>query len=374
MNHLEKYLRQQIIDDALLVAKKKKPNPGSIEDIETQGLGDMFDTAPPTGMEPPELDDWVDDAPEIEDGSDPKATPTPTPKPKSPKKPKKPKGPSVVDIRRAAREKGVDLDPTDPTKPMSIATTDFETGDKKTHTPQQALDAFKYAQELRTGKLTGALGKEQKARKKYKSLLKTDKTDPDYKEKIDKAERKLRLAQDDVSQARSIPEPDITNFKPRLSTGRKVLSMAKRAATVGASAIGTQILGKLGDELARNAPIGVPGGGDRASRERAKQGAQNISQFLRKGLLGDTQAEPTETTARRFGLVGGTSLYLYDKAKDKLSPASAADRDDATKRKVLQGLGRKRDVFSATRKGLGTSPYAQREIENLRLLKQLKPK
>ena len=352
MNHLEKYLRQQIIDNALLEAKGEKPEPGTIEDIE---LGDptMFDT---------KETDAITDEPES------------TPKPKSPKKPKKPKGPSVVDIRRAARDKGVDLDPTDPTKPMSIATTDFETGEKRTHTPQQALDAFKYAQELRTGKLTGALEKEQKARKKYKSLLKTDKTDPDYGQKIDKAERKLRLAQDDVSQARSIPEPDITNFKPRLSTGRKALSMAKRAGTVAASAIGTQMLGKLGDELARNVPIGVPGGGDRASRERAKQGAQNISKFLRKGLLGDTQADPTDTTAKRFGLVGGTSLYLYDKAREKLSTDNAEKKDEAGKLKIIQGLGRKRDVFSSVRKGLGTSPYAEREIENLRLLKQLKPK
>ena len=222
--------------------------------------------------------------------------------------------------------------------------------------------------------LIGTLEKEQKARKKYKSLLKTDKTDPDYGQKIDKAERKLRLAQDDVSQARSIPEPDITNFKPRLSTGRKALSMAKRAGTVAASAIGTQMLGKLGDELARNVPIGVPGGGDRASRERAKQGAQNISKFLRKGLLGDTQADPTDTTAKRFGLVGGTSLYLYDKAREKLSTDNAEKKDEAGKLKIIQGLGRKRDVFSSVRKGLGTSPYAEREIENLRLLKQLKPK
>ena len=349
MNHLEKYLRQQIIDDALLEAKGKKAKPASIEDIEQEGDITMFDT---------KVTDAITDEPES------------TPKPKSPKKPKKPKGSAVVDMRRAARDKGVDLDPTDPTKPMSIATTDFETGKKQTHTPQQALDAFKYAQELRTGKLTTALGREQKARKKYKSLLKTDKTDPDYGQKIDKAERKLRLAQDDVSQARSIPEPDITNFKPKLSAGRKALSIGKRAATVGASAIGTQILGKLGDELARNAPIGVPGGGDRTSRERAKQGAQNLSKFLRKGLLGDTQAEPTETELKRFGLAGKGALYAYDLVKDKIAP----ETQDSEKLKIIKGSGRKRDVFSDVRKGLGTSPYAQRELENLRLLKQLKPK
>ena len=345
MNHLEKYLRQQIIDDALLEAKKKKPEPGSIEDIEA-GDPTMFDT---------KETDAITDEPES------------TPKPKSPKKPKKPKGPSVVDRRRAAAKKGVDLDPTDPTKPMSIATTNFETGDKKTHTPKQALDAFKHAEKIKAAYGERARTKAAKAKKEVRSLLKTDKTDPDYGQKIDKAERKLRLAQDDVSQARSIPEPDLTNFKPKLSTGQKALSVGRRALAVGASAIGTQILGKIGDELVRNAPIGVPGGGDRASRERAKQGAQNLSQFLRKGLLGDTQADQSETKEKRFGLIGSLGLAGYDAVKGK-------GDSDSEKLKVIQGLGRKRDVFSAVRKGLGTSPYAQREIENLRLLKQLKPK
>ena len=146
--------------------------------------------------------------------------------------------------------------------------------------------------------------------------------------------------------------------------------MVRRAGAVGASAIGTQILGKLGDELARNAPIGVPGGGDRTSRERARQGAQNLSKFLRKGLLGDTQAEPEETEQKRFGLIGSLGLATYDAARDKFLPK----KPDSEKLKIVQGLGRKRDVFTATRKGLGTSPYAEREIENLRLLKQLKPK
>ena len=198
-------------------------------------------------------------------------------------------------------------------------------------------------------------------------MLKTDKTDPDYKQKLDKAERKLTFAMDDLDKAASIPAPDITNFKPKLSRGQKALSMAKRATMVGASAIGTQILGKLGDELVRNVPIGVPGGGDRASRERAKQGAQNLSKFLRKGLLGDTQADPSETEQKRFGLIGSLGLYGYDKLRGERDP-------DKEKLKVIQGVGRRRDVFSAVRKGLGTSPYAEREIENLRLLKQLKPK
>ena len=281
---------------------------------------------------------------------------------------------SVVDRRRAAREKGVDLDPTDPTKPMSIATTDFETGEKRTYTPQQALDAFKHAEKIKAAYGERARAKAAKAKKEVRSLLKTDKTDPDYKQKLDKAERKLTFAMDDLDKAASIPAPDITNFKPKLSRGQKALSMAKRATMVGASAIGTQILGKLGDELVRNVPIGVPGGGDRASRERAKQGAQNLSKFLRKGLLGYTQAEPEETELKRFGLAGKGVLSAYDYAKDKLSPTSAAQRDDAAKLRMLQGLGRTRDVFSSVRKGLGTSPYAEREIENLRLLKQLKPK
>ena len=274
---------------------------------------------------------------------------------------------SVVDRKRAARDKGVYLDPTDPTKPMSIATTDFETGKKRTYTAAQALDAFKHAEKIKAAYGERASQRLGKARKEYKSLLKTDKTDKDYKEKINKAERKLKLAQDDVQVARSIPDPDITNFKPRLPGPQRFASKTRRALTVGAAAIGTQILGKLGDELVRNAPVGVPGGGDRTSRERAKQGAQNLSKFLRKGLLGDTQADPSETEQKRFGLIGSLGLAGYDAVK--------GERDsDSEKLKVIQGLGRKRDVFSSVRKGLGTSPYAEREIENLRLLKQLKPK
>ena len=88
---------------------------------------------------------------------------------------------------------------------------------------------------------------------------------------------------------------------------------------------------------------------------------------MRKGLLGDTQADPSETEQKRFGLIGSLGLAGYDAVK--------GERDsDSEKLKVIQGLGRKRDVFSSVRKGLGTSPYAEREIENLRLLKQLKPK
>jgi hypothetical protein len=274
---------------------------------------------------------------------------------------------SVVDRKRAAQDKGVYLDPTDPTKPMSIVTTDFETGKRKTYTSREALAAFKHAEKIKAAYGERASQRLGKARKEYKSLLKTDKTDKDYKEKIDKAERKLKFAQDDMKTARGIPDPDITNFKPELPAGEKFGALAKRALRVGASAIGTQMLGKLGDELVRNAPIGVPGGGDRTSRERAKQGAQNISKFLRKGLLGDTQADPSETQQKRFGLIGSLGLYGYDKLR--------GDRDpDKEKLQVIKGVGRRRDVFTNIRKGLGTSPYAEREIENLRLLKQLKPK
>jgi len=277
---------------------------------------------------------------------------------------------SIVDRKRAARDKGVYLDPTDPTKPMSLATTDFETGKKIKYTSDKALAAFKHAEKIKAAYGERASQQLGKARREYKSLLKTGKTDKDYKQKINKAERKLKLAQDDVATARSIPDPDITNFKLQFSelpTGEKIGTLAKKALTVGASAIGTQILGKVGDELIKNAPIGVPGGGDRTSRERAKQGAQNISKFLRKGLLGDTQADPSETEQKRFGLIGSLGLYGYDKFTGERDP-------DKEKLRVIQGVGRKRDVFSSVRKGLGTSPYAEREIENLRLLKQLKPK
>ena len=274
---------------------------------------------------------------------------------------------SVVDRKRKARDKGVYLDPTDPTKPMSIATTDFETGKTKKYTSKEALAAFKNAEKIKAAYGRLASQKVGAARKEYESLLKTDKKDKDYKEKIDKAERKLELAKSDMQVARSIPDPDIRNFKPELPTGEKFKSLTKKALAAGVSALGTQILGKLGDELARTAPIGVPGGGDRTSRERARQGAQNLSKFLRKGLLGDTQADPEESEQKRFGLIGTLGLSVYDKFKKERDP-------DAEKLKVIQGLGRKRDVFSAVRKGLGTSPYAEREIENLRLLKQLKPK
>ena len=336
MNHLEKYLRQQIIDDALLEAKGKKAKPASIEDIEQEGDITMFDT---------KETDAITDEPES------------TPKPKSPKKPKKPKGSSVVDMRRAARDKGVDLDPTDPTKPMSIATTDFETGKKQTHTPQQALDAFKYAQELRTGKLTTALGREQKARKKYKSLLKTDKTDPDYGQRIDKAERRLRLAQDRLTQARSIPEPDIEQFKPKLPTKDFVKSVARRAALTGAAAIGTQLLGKIGDRAVKDVGIGVPGGGDAETQERARQGAANLGSFLKQAAFGDREAKEPDTTLKKFGAFGATAL----KAADKLRSTSARQRD----LNILAGKSRKRDIFTSARQSLGKTPFADREAQIL---------
>ena len=72
MNHLEKYLRRQIIDDALLEATTETSDSEKSEK----------------------------------------------------------KGRSVKDRKRAAAELGVDLDPRDPTRRMSIATTDFETGEK----------------------------------------------------------------------------------------------------------------------------------------------------------------------------------------------------------------------------------------------------
>ena len=79
---------------------------------------------------------------------------------------------SVVDRRRAAREKGVDLDPTDPTKPMSIATTDFETGEKRTYTPQQALDAFKHAEKIKAAYGERARAKAAKAKKRSQVFVK----------------------------------------------------------------------------------------------------------------------------------------------------------------------------------------------------------
>ena len=328
MNHLEKYLRQQIIDDALLEAKGKKAKPASIEDIEQEGDITMFDT---------KETDAITDEPES------------TPKPKSPKKPKKPKSPPVDTT-------GIDFDPDDLSKPMSIRNFDSE-GKAIRRSAADALEIFGRAKEIRSRKLSSALQGERKSRKKYKSLLKTDKTDPDYGQRIDKAERRLRLAQDRLTQARSIPEPDIEQFKPKLPKKDFVKSIARRAVLTGAAAIGTQLLGKIGDRAVKDVGIGVPGGGDAETQERARQGAANLGSFLKQAAFGDREAKETDTTLKKFGAFGATAL----KAADKLRSTSARQRD----LNILAGKSRKRDIFTSARQSLGKTPFADREAQIL---------
>lgn len=267
------------------------------------------------------------------------------------------KGRSVRDRKRAAAELGVDLDPRDPTRRMSIATTDFETGEKKTHTPEEALAAYDAARKIKAKYGKRARKRLAGAKKEYEAVIASDSSSKDYKTNVDKAARRLQSAKGDMEVAQSIPKPRLVDFKPRQKTGAKVAGLIRRAAYTGAAALGTQILGKLGDRAVKDFGVGVPGGGDAQAQERARQGAENFGSFVKQAIFGDREAKEKDTDLKKFGLFGNIAL----KASEGLRPTSARQR----RLNILAGKSRKRDIFTAARQRLGRTPFSNREAELL---------
>lgn len=268
---------------------------------------------------------------------------------------------SFEDRRKAAAEAGIDLDPDDPTKPMSILNTDPETGEIKKRGAEEALKIFQRAQRVKAAYRERA---DKRVSKKLQSLKDFEKDikgkkDPENKIKLELERRKSALvrAKEGQAKARSIPDPDIEQFKPVLPTGQKIASVARRAALTGAAAIGTQLLGKIGDRAVKDFGIGVPGGGDAETQERARQGAANLGSFLKQAAFGDREAKETDTDYKKFGIIGG---ILSDTA-GKLTSTSARQRQID----ILKGKSRKRDIFTAARQRLGRTPFSNREAQLL---------
>ena len=242
---------------------------------------------------------------------------------------------SFEDRRKAAAKAGIDLDPDDPTKPMSILNFDPETGKPIERTADQALEIFKKAQRVKAAyreradkrvskKLRAVKDADEIISQRLKSLGRFEKDiegkeDPDNKLKLELERRKsalmrakegqeikqsaLKQAREGQAKARSIPDPDIEQFKPKLPFKDLAKSVARRAVYTGAAAIGTQLLGKIGDRVVKDGGIGVPGGGDAETQERARQGAANLGSFLKQAAFGDRQAKETEGNLKKFGLL-----------------------------------------------------------------------
>ena len=268
---------------------------------------------------------------------------------------------SFEDRRKAAADAGIDLDPDDPTKPMSILNFDPEKGTPIRRSAEEALKIFKKAQRVKAAYRERA---DKRVSKKLRSLKDFEKDikgkkDPENKIQLELERRKSALvrAKENQAKARSIPDPDIEQFKPKLPTIDLAKSVARRAVYTGAAAIGTQLLGKVGDRMVRDFGIGVPAGGDAEAQERARQGAATLGPFLKQAAFGDRESKAADSNLKKFGLFGAGALG----AADKLRSTSARQRD----LNILAGKSRKRDIFTAARQRLGRTPFSNREAQLL---------
>ena len=253
----------------------------------------------------------------------------------------------------------LDFDPEDPTVPVKLRSE--RDGKKITTSPAAALDIFKFAQQQQSSAVKKTGRNVDTARANLEKAI-----EGGEKSAIDLAKSKLQAAERAEKRALSRPAPDIEDFVPERATGRKVGRSILNFGTSVAAALGTQAAGALGDQVKQQ--MGSVGGEAQAAA-RAEQGLENVGRFVSSLAFGDSKADVTDDTVKRFG-IGGSALGGTIKAaeqllkKRRLGAMSAADVLDRQRIQKFTQSPRLRDIITQTRRSLGTSPYTRGEIKN----------